>query len=121
MVTWLIAWTFGGGFAIYIVLWSICGREVVILRADSLAIRKEVFGVGRSHEYEIGSVRRLRVAAATYNPFDFKSGLQFWGLGGGVIAFDYGAGTVRFGSGIEEGEAHDIVEQLSSRHRFADP
>jgi hypothetical protein len=40
------------------------------------------------------------------------------GLGGGVIAFDYGAGTVRFAAGVEEGEAGGILEALKRRYRF---
>jgi hypothetical protein len=57
----------------------------------------------------------LRVSAPTLGNFDFRAGLQFWGIGGGVIAFDYGAATVRFGAGLDEGEAKSIVATMCSR------
>ena len=41
------------------------------------------------------------------------------GIGGGLIAFDYGAKTFRFGAGVEEAEAQGIVTRLKSRHAFA--
>ena len=37
---------------------------------------------------------------------------------GGNIAFDYGAKTYRFGSGIDEAEARKIVGLLESHHHF---
>ena len=119
MAVWLTCWTLGGGFFIYTLLWLLCGREVIVLRTDALVIRRLVLGFGRSREYDLSAVRNLRVGAAPYNPFDIKSGLQFWGIGGGVVAFDYGAGTVRFGASIQEGEAGDIVSTLKRRHQFA--
>jgi hypothetical protein len=36
----------------------------------------------------------------------------------GSIAFDYGAKTYRFGSGIDEPEARNIIGLLESRHHF---
>ena len=119
MVVWLTAWTLGGGFCIYTLLWLLFGREVIVLRPDALVIRRLVLGVGRSREYDLTEVRNLRVATFPYNPFDFRSGLQFWGITGGVVAFDYGAGTVRFGNAVEEGEAGDLVGNLKRRHQFA--
>ena len=59
------------------------------------------------------------VVTPSFNPFDFASALQFWGIGGGLIAFDYGAKTFRFGAGVEEAEAQGIVTRLKSRHAFA--
>ena len=34
-----------------------------------------------------------------------------------VLAFDHGASTVRFGGGVEEGEAKAILERLRPRAR----
>jgi hypothetical protein len=46
--------------------------------------------------------------------------MQFWGIGGGPIAFDYGSQTVRIGSGLDEAEAREIVKELRSRHAFSE-
>lgn len=118
VAVWLAAWTVGGGFVLYVFFWSLVGRERVLLTSSTLSIERELFGMGRLREYELRHISDLRTAPSTYNPFDFRSGLQFWGLGGGVIAFDYGAATVRFGAALEEGEAKTIVERLRSRASF---
>jgi hypothetical protein len=112
MLVWLAAWTLGGGFALYVFLWSLVGRERIVLTPSILSIQRELFGLGRLREYELIHVRDLRVSRDVYNPFDVRSGLQFWGIGGGAIAFDHGAGTVRFGAAIDEGEAKAIVERM---------
>jgi hypothetical protein len=117
LLFWLGGWTLGGGFALFTVLWGVLGREHIILRHDALVIRRELVGRGRSREYSLSDIRNLRVAGPV-SPFDFRSSLQFWGLGGGAIAFDYGASTVRFGASLEEGDAGQVVERLTSRHRF---
>jgi hypothetical protein len=44
--------------------------------------------------------------------------MQFWGIGGGPVTFDYGARTFRFGASVDEAEARDIVNQLKAQHSF---
>jgi hypothetical protein len=115
LLFWLGGWTLGGAFCIYIWLWQIKGREVVTISPTALTIRNEVLGCGRSRHYDVCEIRNLRVASLTYNPFDFRSGLAFWGIGGGLIAFDYGFKTYRFGGGIDEAEARIILQSIVSR------
>jgi hypothetical protein len=118
-LVWLAMWTIGGGIALYTFLWSLVGREKILLSSSRLAIKRDLFGFGRIREYENVHIRDLRVAASSYNPFDFRSGMQFWGMGGGLIAFDHGAATVRFGASLEESEARAVVQLLQSRASFA--
>ncbi len=115
MLFWLCGWTVGGAFAIYIWLWQIKGCEVVTVSPTALSIRREVLGYGRTKHYDIAEVRDLRVAPLTYNPFDFRSGMAFWGIGGGMLAFDYGFKTYRFGGGVDEAEARIILQSIISR------
>lgn len=119
-VVWLCGWTVGGGFALYVFWWSLVGRERVLLGPGRISLRREIFGWGRSREYELVHVRRLRASANKHNAYDFRSGLQFWGIGGGSIAFDHGSATVQFGAGLEESEAQSLVERLLARGNFAD-
>jgi len=119
MAFWLVGWTMGGAFVILALLWMLIGRERVILRPDALVIRRELVGLARAREYDIESVSNLRVSPDSYNPWDGRSAWRFWGVGGGVIAFDYGAKTFRFGGGVDEAEARDIVGEMRTRHRFA--
>jgi hypothetical protein len=115
LVAWLVAWTAGGVFAIWALAWSLAGREVVTLRPHELVIARKVLGFGRARQYAISHVVNLRLAPEGYNPFDFRSGMRFWGLGGGPIAFDYGASTVRFGAALEEAEASQLAQRLVGR------
>jgi hypothetical protein len=115
---WLIGWTLGGGFALYAWLWMLRGREVVVLRLDTLLTKRDLWGVGRSKEYDLGHIKSVRVAPLSWNPYDWSGAMQFWGIGGGPIAFDYGSQTVRLGSGVDEAEAREIVKELRSRHAF---
>lgn len=112
---WLILWTVGGGFVLYALLWGIAGREVVVLTGQALVLRREIFGIGRSREFDLDHVRDLRFAPAVYNPWDSSAAFQFWGIGGGSLAFDYGARTYRFGAGVDEAEAKFLAGALKQR------
>ena len=120
LIAWLGAWTVGGGFAIYAFFWSLVGKERVLLSPGRISIRREILGFGRTSEYALGHVSKLRVAPHPHNPYDFRSGLQFWGVGGGLIAFDHGAATVRFAASVEESEAASIVERFEQRADFGE-
>jgi hypothetical protein len=78
-------------------------------------VKRVLFGKGRQKQYDPGQVRGLRVSPPTFSPWDWSFGLSFWGIGGGVIAFDYGYKTFRFGAGIDEAEARHIVEGIVKR------
>lgn len=113
LMVWLAMWTFGGGFAIYAWLNIATGREVIHVTKSELVIRREVLGIARPKEYDMAHVAALRTSPGiVFNPMDFKSGLAFWGISGGAIAFDYGAKTYHFGRGLEEAEARQIVSVI---------
>jgi len=118
LAAWLTMWTVGGAAAIYAWLWMAVGKEIVSLRPGVLSIRRDVFGLGRSHEYDLAHVRGLRLSPQVSDPFGRTSGTRFWGIGGGLIAFDYGAKTFRFGAGVDEAEASQIIGELKARHSF---
>ena len=68
------------------------------------------------NEYGLVHVADLRVSAVlSTDPFGWSAGMRFWGLGGGLVAFDYGAKTFRVGAGIDEAEAKRIVDALRAR------
>ncbi len=115
MFVWLTGWTVGGMFAMYAWLWQVKGCEVITLSPSAFGIKREVFGYGRSQFYDLNEIRELRVAPMTFNPADFRSGMAFWGIGGGSLAFDYGFKTYRFGTGVEEAEARVILQTILSR------
>ena len=121
LAAWLVMWTVGGSVALYTWLWMARGFEVILLRSNVLAIRHDVLGLGRTREYDLSHVSNLRVAPAVWNPYDWSSAMQFWGVGGGSVAFDYGARTFRFAASVDEAEARDIVNDLKAQYLFPGP
>ena len=118
IIFWLGAWTVGGGFAIYTWFRSFLGREVILINPMMLTIRQEAGKLGRSKEYELREVKSLRVEPLAYGYRNYSSNMQFWGMGNGLIAFDYGAKTFRFGSGVEESEAKDLVNMIRDKFKI---
>jgi hypothetical protein len=116
MFGWLGAWTVGGSVAIWFWLWSLAGHEIVSLTPTSLAVRRDILGFGRSREYDLPSVKNVRIDNTALN----SRYIQGFSLmpEGGTIAFDYGAKTFRFGGGVDEAEASQLIERLKSRYPF---
>ena len=117
---WSVGWAFGAGFAGYTLLWQVAGREVVLVNSAALTTRREVWQFGRSREYDLMHVRDLRAAPVAFNPWDWSGAMQFWGISGGSVAFDYGAATYRFGTSLDEAEAKRLVETIKSRVKIDD-
>ena len=116
VVVWLAGWTVGGAAAIYFWLWNLAGHEIVSLTPTSLTIRRDILGFGRSREYDLPSVKNLRIAFTLANT-NLTIPAQSFG-GGGTIAFDYGAKTFRFGGGLADAEAAHLIDVLKSRYPF---
>jgi hypothetical protein len=97
-------------------LWSMAGHEIVSLTPTSLTIRRDILGFGRSREYDLPSVKNLRIDNTAVNG-RYNQGFSLT-PGAGTIAFDYGAKTFRFGGGVDEAEASHLIELLKSRYPF---
>lgn len=124
MIVWIAFWLAGGAFAFATFAWSVAGKERVTISADTFAIRREAFGVGLTRRYALASVRALRVVddAAWSSPFSGFGRNDPFGLRSGSLAFDYGAKTIRFGSGVDAAEAKHILSRaLAAKPALAPP
>lgn len=112
---WLCGWTVGGCWAIFILLWSLAGRERITVAQGMLKIEKNILGFGQSREYSLSSTRDFRVVADgnSNSFFANRNAMSFWGYVNGPIVFDYGMKTIKFGLGIDEAEAKYILEVLN--------
>jgi hypothetical protein len=112
---WLILWTAGGIATAVKWLWNVAGIERVRFRSDAALIRREVFGVGFSREYDASRVGKLwltddfQKAPAARRPADRR---------GGKISFDYVETTVQFGIRLDRGEAARIILKIQKRFAF---
>lgn len=118
LTAWLTIWTGGGCFVLFVCAWMIAGREILSLSPGQLSLRRAVFGLGLTKEYDLLHVRNLRVSPQPIDLRSFNGKLQMCGVSGGLIAFDYGSQTVRFALGVDEAEASQIVADLTSREEF---
>lgn len=116
MIAWLGGWTVGGGFAMLVWLWNLKGQEVVTIDGRELKHIRDFVLFSRSKEYEVAHIKDLRTNPHLPSMFSFGSGLEFWGIGGGTVAFDYGYSTHKFGSGLDEGEAKHIIEIITNKY-----
>jgi hypothetical protein len=107
---WLAVWMAGGIFVIYTFLWQLVGKEIVEISSESVKYQRAILGLGRVKEYLAIHIKDLRVSPSmtTYRMFAHLKAT-------GPIAFDYGARTYRFGEGIDEAEAKQIIEKIVRR------
>jgi hypothetical protein len=116
LLAWLGAWTVGGAFAIYLWIWNLMGRQIITIQGHTLTTRRDIGGYGFDKEYDLTQVRDLRVSARGFNALDYSASLDFLGIGGGLVAFDYGAKTCRLGAGLDEAEAKFVVRKIIDRY-----
>jgi hypothetical protein len=118
MVAWLAVWTIGGVVAIYAWLWQVMGKEMVIVHGQTLTTRRDIGGFGFDKEYDLVQLRNLRAEPVGFSPLNVSAAFQLWGIGSGVIAFDYGDRTYRLGAGLDEAEAKQAVTAIKKRYRI---
>lgn len=116
MVAWLGGWTVGGAFAIYAWLWQVKGYEKITISHDGFKVEKNTPIWTRSKEYRIQDVVYLRMSSSNSSIWSMSGGMELWGITGGQLAFDYGAKTIRFGIGLDEAEAKQILKEIQAKH-----
>ena len=113
LLVWLTLWILGGAAALLALMWNALGREGLTLEQDLFRLRREILGIGFSCTYDVSHVLNLRVLEIAPNPESMQwRRTSLLGLNEGPIAFDYGAKTVRCGSGVDPAEARMIIERL---------
>lgn len=120
MLAWFGVWTIGGVVAIYAWLWQLIGKEIVTVHGQTFITRRDIGGLGFDKEYSLVQMRDLRMRFVAASPLELSSSFQLWGIGGGVIAFDYGGRTIRFGAGLDDAEARQVVAAITQRYRISE-
>ena len=118
MLVWFGVWTLGGVFALYALLWQVIGKEIITVTGQRFTTRRDIGGFGFDRHYDLLQMKDLRIDLPQFNPIDVSSSLQLWGIGGGVIAFEHGATSYRFGAGLDDTEAKEVVTVIKKRFRI---
>lgn len=112
LLAWLAMWLFGGLVALYTLAYTAAGREELRISEMTLRLQRRIgpLPAGRARTYDLQHASRLRTEPTPMPPW--------WARRRGTpepkpIAFDYGAKTVRFGAGLDEAEARQLVEQIA--------
>jgi len=115
---WFTFWTIGGAFIIYAFFWQIVGKEEIEVTSYSVTISQVLTMFRRSKEYASEHIKDLRTSPVGMNEIynNWSRSVAIYGMGNGVIAFDYGAGTIRFGNGIDEAEGKQIIAEIQQRY-----
>jgi hypothetical protein len=117
LLVWFTGWTIGGAFAIYAFLWQLIGREEIEITSYSITISQVVAMFRRSKEYVSAHIKELRTSPMGMNEmYKWSRSLAFYGIGGGIIIFDYGVGTIRLGSGIDEAEGKQVIAEIQQKY-----
>jgi hypothetical protein len=115
MVFWAFGWTLGGLLAVFIYLYNMKGREIVRVSDAELVRKRQYVWFSRSKNYAMEQMAHLRLTDIDPSALEMGGGMEFWGLSGGSISFDYGPGIEKFGLGINEHEASQIIAVIKNR------
>jgi hypothetical protein len=107
---WMFGWAFGEIVVGYTVLYAIGGREIILVSADTVTCRRQIFRLGVTQSYRASEMRNLR-----FQP-DASSGKTRIAS---RIAFDYGDKVFGFGTGLEESEASELINRIQQRCAIA--
>ena len=117
-IFWMFGWTLGGIFAGVMWLWNNKGYEIIRIDDKEIRLIKVYVIFTRSKIFDIYRVRNLRVNRIIPSMDSMSEGMEFWGLSGGAIAFDYDMDTLKFGLSLSEEEAEKVVQAIFSQFKF---
>jgi hypothetical protein len=112
----MLTWIAFGAFAVLLLagifLWNIAGKEIIELNAATLKYTRRIPLLGYSREYSTAKITRLRLVPF---PWTRKQNFSYFGFKDRAIAFDYGRHTRRIGSGLDEANAHYMIQKMRER------
>ena len=116
LLVWLIFWSAGGVFALTTLLWMVLGEERVEISYNVFCVKRHIWGIGQTKSYDLSYIKDLRVTSHSigysfWNNRRHNHVTTVWKMDG-PITFDYGAKTIRFGDGVDEAEAKQIVKLI---------
>ncbi len=117
MILVLLVWIAFSALYSYWILWQIAGKEIITIGNGQMTIKRDLLGFGGTRAYPVAQIRNLRASGLFGSFYNWSGMMKFYGFNGGVVAFEYGDTTQRFGVHLEESEAHQVVENLQAHLR----
>jgi len=113
IVFWACGWTSSGFLAAFIWLWNMKGEELIRVSNDELLRYRNYALFARSQAYRTELISNLRLTELTPNSVEMSGGMEFWGLAGGAISFDYGWGIQKLGLGLGKSQASEVITAIN--------
>ncbi|MEQ1557934.1 MAG: hypothetical protein ABL933_03205 [Methyloglobulus sp.] len=108
-LAWLGFWAIAGMSVAKSWLWSLIGKEIIVISANELKHIESVIVKKHSKEYALSEVKNLRVLTMPNPRFPCELA---------TIAFDYGYSSPKFGGDLTQAEAHVIVAAIKQQFSF---
>jgi hypothetical protein len=111
---WLLFWTGAGLWVMFLLAWFLGGSERLRFTRDGVSLELDVFGRSvRSRLFAPRNVGKLRRVEPPTGPFGLPKRKRLpWQ--GGRLAFDSGARTISFGSGVDAAEADYLLDKIKA-------
>jgi hypothetical protein len=113
LLFWLAGWTVGGVFAWAICLYSLFGREVILVGAGRFRLRWQALAFYWTREFSPDEIRGMRVVVA--GPKEAQEGRPTRFISLAAVAFRHAKGRMAFGLGLPPDDARTLFEAVRSR------
>lgn len=117
LIFWLVGWTLGGLAVIYNLLWFMAGEEIITVNTEVLKLGKQIFGLGPVKSYQIADIKQMTVIP-TGDKDLWENISEHRLIRSGLIQFDYGLKTIKFGGEFDLAEARQLVEIFKRSNNF---
>lgn len=92
--------------------------ESFLITLESLTARRDIWGIGHSRIYALGSIRSVNAERLKYRVNIHSWWRMFIGHGERQILVDWSGRTYAYGKGLEEVEAGDLVDLLEDEMSY---
>lgn len=119
LIFWLVGWTMGGLLIIVILLWFIGGEEIITVDNGVLELGRQIFGLGPIKLYQITDIKQMTVSP-TRDKDQWGNSRGRYLIKSGLIEFDYGLKTIKFGGEFDLAEARALVATFKLNKNFTE-
>ncbi len=110
LMVWLTGWFFGEAGALYVVLWVLFGREIVIKSQGNLTIKNDILGIAWTRIYNVNAITQLGRNKTNISPSEKSGKIGLTGVGS--ISFQYEGRVNRFALVWKKEEIDYIMMEL---------
>jgi hypothetical protein len=110
LIIFLLLWIAIGALNFVILAWNLAGEETITIDSSELKAEKAVIGLHFRKAFYMRDIDGVRVVPQAAGLLSYYEDYYF--INAGRIAFDYGMKTYRFGQGLNEVEAGQLLKMI---------